>query len=115
MAAYIALAFVGENTLALELETISGIVGLASTPIAILGLYGLIENKKFLFQKFWIVFFFVIILNEVLYGGSSLFVAISEYEMNLQAILLLAGIFMLLLPYYIGIYIYAVKKDFWYE
>jgi len=115
IAAYTAFVFIGEYVPILELETISDAVGIISTPIGILGLYGLVKNKKLLFQSFWIGFFFILILNEVLYGSYSFFEIISGYEMNLQSISLIAGAVILLFPYYIGIYIYSVKKDFWYE
>jgi len=115
IAAYTAFVFIGEYVSILELETISDAVGIISTPIGILGLYGLVKNKKLLFQRFWIGFFFILILNEVLYGSYSYFEIISGNDMNLQSISIIVGVAILFLPYYIGIYIYSVKKDFWYE
>jgi len=112
---YAAFLFVAEASSMFEIETASDVIGMISAPIGLLGLYGLIKDKKLLFQKFWIGFFFVLILNEVLYGTYSIFGLIGEYEINLQIGLLIAGACLLFLPYYIGIYIYAVKKEFWYE
>ena len=111
----VAYVFVGESDFIFEIESISDLVGVITSPIGILGLYGLFKNKKFLFQKFWIGFFFILVLNEVLYGSYSFLGLIRDYEMNLQAILIIIGAGLLIFPYYIGIYIYSVKKEFWYE
>ena len=115
IAMYAAFLFVDELAYMFEMETISDVVGAITAPIGVLGLYGLVNDKKLLFQKFWIGFFFVILLNEVFYGSNSFLGVAIEYEMNLQIALLMLGAFLLFLPYYIGIYLYATKKSFWYE
>ena len=115
IAIYTLAVFMNDSIPLFGIGTISDIVGIITTPIGILGLYGLIKDKKILFQKFWIGLFFILILNEVLYGSYSFFEIVREYEMNLQGVLYVIGSCLLLLPYYIGIYIYAVKKEFWYE
>ena len=70
---YAAFLFVAEAPSMFEIETASDVIGMILAPIGLLGLYGLIKDKKLLFQKFWIGFFFVLILNEVLYGTYSIF------------------------------------------
>jgi len=86
IAIYAAFLFVDELAYLFEIETISDVIGAVTAPIGILGLYGLVKNKKLLFQKFWIGFFFIVILNEVFYGSNSFLGSVGEYEMNLQFI-----------------------------
>ena len=96
------------------IESYSDLLSFISIPFGILAMRGFVANKKFLFQKFWILFLVVSVANELIYGGAGLLDFLSEPEVGTAIKFSMLILFLSLLPYYYALYSYSVNKEFWY-
>lgn len=88
-----------------------------SAPLGALGLFGYAYGRRLLWRWLWVLVFIVTLTNQLLYG---LFQLLGNWQLareyfNTSPDLALAtlGIWVFLLPYFAGLYLYAFRSHVW--
>ena len=100
-----------------EIESITDAIAYITLPFGLVALFGFAYSKYFWQQWFWVALCAVTVCNEVIYGT---FYAISELsglwnnpDIPKEFLIYPAITILMFFPYYIGVTLYALKKNEW--
>jgi hypothetical protein len=88
-----------------------------TAPVGALGLFGYAYRRRLLWRWWWIVVFAVALANQLLYGlyqmAGDWDVARQYYAASPTLALATLGVWIFLLPYFAGLYLYAFRSVVW--